>query len=353
MYLYDASPMIAWNDGSDNLAYTTIFTQKWTEDGTFRPQSDLFVTAETGYNLVICTLSTTDSIFGVGVEMYFPTDGNDFVIAKYKYTNWKPGLKGMNEVYCGMILDWDIPADESVDNMGEANETTNTIWQRGVQTSTTDEDAPHSCPIVEDQRYGGVSILSGAPLNAWTAENAPMQVGSGMDNDSLYDRMAGQVGYNLWEWQSGDPEEDTVIDLHTGVTFGAVDMTAKATYSFVVALATTNTGQEHFEAQMATAKAWCIDHGICEPDDICDCKPGDANGDGSINVGDAVYLISFVFKGGPAPTPYATCSGDANCDCAANVGDAVFIIAYVFKGGPAPCACEVWWDDTNCGKPIY
>jgi hypothetical protein len=31
------------------------------------------------------------------------------------------------------------------------------------------------------------------------------------------------------------------------------------------------------------------------------CKPGDANGDGDANVGDAVYVISYVFKGGPAP----------------------------------------------------
>ena len=28
---------------------------------------------------------------------------------------------------------------------------------------------------------------------------------------------------------------------------------------------------------------------------------GDANGDGEVNVGDAVYLISYVFKGGPPP----------------------------------------------------
>ena len=69
---------------------------------------------------------------------------------------------------------------------------------------------------------------------------------------------------------------------------------------------------------------------------ICDCIPGDANGDGSVNVGDAVYLIAYVFKGGPPPTPYPICSGDANCDCTVNVGDAVYVINYVFKSGPPP-----------------
>jgi hypothetical protein len=62
---------------------------------------------------------------------------------------------------------------------------------------------------------------------------------------------------------------------------------------------------------------------------------GDANGDGTVNVGDAVHLINYVFKGGPAPIPLE--AGDANCDFEVNVGDAVYLINYVFKGGPAPC----------------
>jgi hypothetical protein len=66
------------------------------------------------------------------------------------------------------------------------------------------------------------------------------------------------------------------------------------------------------------------------PTDMC----GDANGDDQINVGDAVYLISYVFKGGPPPDPI--CVGDANADGDPNVGDAVYLIAYVFKGGPPP-----------------
>jgi hypothetical protein len=82
----------------------------------------------------------------------------------------------------------------------------------------------------------------------------------------------------------------------------------------------------------------------------CDCIPGDANGDGQINIGDAVYIISYVFKGGPAPFPYATCSGDANCDCQCNIGDAVYLISFVFSGGPPPCACDEWLG--LCGPPL-
>ncbi len=82
----------------------------------------------------------------------------------------------------------------------------------------------------------------------------------------------------------------------------------------------------------------------------CTDLPGDANDDGNVNVGDAVYLINYVFKAGPPPTPYPICSGDANCDCDCNVGDAVYVITYVFKGGPSPCDCVTWL--SNCGPPL-
>jgi hypothetical protein len=61
---------------------------------------------------------------------------------------------------------------------------------------------------------------------------------------------------------------------------------------------------------------------------------GDANNDNGINVGDAVYLINYVFKSGPAPVAWK--AGDANCDGLVNVGDAVRLINHVFKGAPSP-----------------
>jgi len=81
----------------------------------------------------------------------------------------------------------------------------------------------------------------------------------------------------------------------------------------------------------------------------CTCKPGDANGDKSIDISDAVYLIAFIFSGGSAPTPYAVCSGDANCDCAVDISDVVYLISYIFSGGSAPCNCAAW--SAHCGTP--
>jgi hypothetical protein len=68
--------------------------------------------------------------------------------------------------------------------------------------------------------------------------------------------------------------------------------------------------------------------------DACDILCGDANSDETLNVSDAVYIINYVFKGGPAPGPL--CVGDTNGDVSVNVSDAVYVVSYIFKGGPAP-----------------
>ncbi len=61
---------------------------------------------------------------------------------------------------------------------------------------------------------------------------------------------------------------------------------------------------------------------------------GDANGDSVVNITDAVYLIQYIFAGGPEPVPLV--SGDANCDGTVNITDAVYLINYIFGGGPPP-----------------
>jgi len=63
-------------------------------------------------------------------------------------------------------------------------------------------------------------------------------------------------------------------------------------------------------------------------------RHGDANEDGVIDIGDVVYLLEYLFKGGPAPDPLE--AGDTNCDGLVNIGDVVYLINYLFKGGTAP-----------------
>jgi len=99
-----------------------------------------------------------------------------------------------------------------------------------------------------------------------------------------------------------------------------------------------------------SSTGYTIGHGFWQSFGDCDCRPGDANGDGVVNVGDAVYNITYVFKMGSPPTPYPKCSGDANGDCSANVGDGVYTISFVFKGGAPPVTCDYWL--SSCGPPL-
>jgi hypothetical protein len=63
-------------------------------------------------------------------------------------------------------------------------------------------------------------------------------------------------------------------------------------------------------------------------------RPGDANSDGAVDVGDAVYLINYIFRSGSEPLIGNW--ADANADCEVNVGDATYLISFVFKNGAYP-----------------
>jgi hypothetical protein len=61
---------------------------------------------------------------------------------------------------------------------------------------------------------------------------------------------------------------------------------------------------------------------------------GDSSGDGEINISDAVFVLVFLFRGGPSPSCVE--AGDANNDGGVDLADPVSILNFLFRGGPAP-----------------
>ncbi|MFH2035053.1 MAG: dockerin type I repeat-containing protein [Candidatus Zixiibacteriota bacterium] len=61
---------------------------------------------------------------------------------------------------------------------------------------------------------------------------------------------------------------------------------------------------------------------------------GDVNGLPPINILDITFLISYLYKGGPAPVPES--AGDVNANSLINILDITYLIGYLYKGGPEP-----------------
>lgn len=81
---------------------------------------------------------------------------------------------------------------------------------------------------------------------------------------------------------------------------------------------------------------------------------GDANGDGTVNLGDWIAILNFLFGGGSANCLDAV---DVNDDGSVNLGDAVFGLTYQFGGGvtiPEPflgCGYDPTPDGVDCAQP--
>lgn len=74
-------------------------------------------------------------------------------------------------------------------------------------------------------------------------------------------------------------------------------------------------------------------------------ESGDVNGDWTVDIGDALYLLGYLFLVTSPPAPVLcntpTSSDDVNGDGAVNVSDCVYLLRYLFTAGPAPkLGCE-------------
>ena len=66
---------------------------------------------------------------------------------------------------------------------------------------------------------------------------------------------------------------------------------------------------------------------------------GDVNLSTTLTSADIIYMVNFVFKGGPDPLP-CSATADVNCSGSVTSADVIYMVNHVFKGGVPPCdAC--------------
>ena len=77
----------------------------------------------------------------------------------------------------------------------------------------------------------------------------------------------------------------------------------------------------------------------------CANENGEVNGDGGIDLSDAIYSLAFFFQGGGAPVPFCVAAGPKQAGCAEENGDTngdgdgdlsdvIYSLAFLFQGGP-------------------
>jgi hypothetical protein len=229
----------------------------------------------------------------------------------------------------------DVCTDTDADGFGNPGYAFNTCPNDNCPTVTnaaqTDididaiGDACDNCPSVfnptqPDVDSNGVGDHCDGRVHAY--QNSPPDGFNGQSYLYQFEPVGGTPPY-VWTFFGGDLPFGTIFN---GGAVGTITGTPifNATYYFTIVV-TDN-------SLPPTADTVGFDITIVNPPYIC----GDADGNSIITISDAVFLISYIFAGGPVPDPIQ--AGDADCNSILTISDAVVLISYIFAGGPAPCA---------------
>ncbi len=65
------------------------------------------------------------------------------------------------------------------------------------------------------------------------------------------------------------------------------------------------------------------------------CGNADGSSDQVVDISDLIYLVEYMFSGGPVPDPVET--GDVNCDAVVDISDVIAMVDFQFAGGAPIC----------------
>ena len=221
---------------------------------------------------------------------------------------------------CQMTADCIQPAGGNSVSLG-CPDTTVANKTVGIPIYITNETALTALSLGFSYSSGDISISaidetgSIAPGDLFTViDNANRQV---------------QIGYsqilNDIPAQSGGLLATLMVDIPAGTSSQTIDFDSVFVGPAGEFIFSPNTGGTIYPAynDCGTSEITIIDY-------VC----GDPDASGAINILDITYIVSYLYKGGPAPDPVE--SADADNSGAINVLDITFIINYLYKGGSEP-----------------
>ncbi len=278
-----------------------------------------------------------DSTLQFDVDWYaskIPGDSSNCLVGRFKiYKGPKPGaVTGLTVAY---YCDWDVPSDTGSDNVSGTDPTRFMVYQRGAYTAS------------RQNRFAALGgVVEGGSIRGGFVVDNPTYIYpfSGFENDSLWNRLSGIAAGEYENSAFPDPGAGTIVNAEdlSSVIVLAVNQTiataADTLYVAVVLAGQPTSGGTLVGLRNAISAGYAI---ICNrnliPNNGGCCKCGDADNNGSWNIADAIYIISYLYSGGQAPAQ--TCLGDANGSGWVELCDAVYLIEYIFLFGPPPvCA---------------
>ncbi|MFH2056519.1 MAG: hypothetical protein ABIJ61_11210, partial [bacterium] len=321
LYAYDCPPVVdtvSYQDPSDTYRYV----------------------AGSGVN--------NDSTIAFDVTWYASAhpDSNDFIVA---HIALGPGPKLSSEltgVTVAYACDWDVPSDTNVDNQGYVDETEQIVYQQGLYPGSVNEN---------NERYAGIAYRGHDETNEFAAGGEvwdnPRYVypNGGYHVDTLSARLPGMSGWsvNVPESSWGGDDLNSIIVIDNDATISLAKGTnPEFNLVFLGINPNSNPGADYASILRKAEKFICDyvspDAPYCESGPLYPC--GDMNGDDIANITDAVYLIQYLFGGGPPPVD--STAADVDLCGGTTIADAYYLICFAVNNGPDPCE-----PDFDCTPP--
>ncbi len=297
--LYDGSLLVGVINGSDTTVYQDLFGRADYSiiDGFTQGVDSVGRTTQT-----LQFLSNDDKIYGSVKYSYGAnTAGLDSCkIIQVEYTLNNACDTSMT-IAAGIYGDFDI--DGSGSNNARISLAQNMVYVE--QTST-------------NHLAGFVNLTPDSPTRGLVPVSNPTSIypTGQYENNEAYASLVG-----------GNGPEITATDVSALLAFGEYELPAGGSITFAGAIVVSSSSLADLQSSAQAIRLF-----YSPPAYLC----GDADGNDTVTIADAVFLINFIFGGGPAPFP--PLAGDANCDGSISITDVVYIINYIFGGGPAPCA---------------